>query len=64
MSSAVEKMKEHKEKCLKLKRKLNDPKWTKKEARSVLLGDQWFQGRTGMNDNTTTTLTPGYYRRR
>ena len=60
-------MREHKEKCLKVKRKLKDPKWTKDEARAVLLGDQWFQGRTGMNDNATPTLTqgtPGYYRRR
>ena len=29
-------------------------KWSKEEARSILLGEQWFQGRTGVNQQTPT----------
>jgi len=31
-----------------LKQKLRDMNWSKEKARSVLLGEQWFQGRTGV----------------
>ena len=37
-----------KQKIKKLFEKIDAMKWTREQARSILLGEQWFQGRTGV----------------
>ncbi len=40
-------------KCQELRQKLLDMNWSKDQARSKLLGEQWFQGRTGYSYKTS-----------
>jgi hypothetical protein len=36
-----------------MKKKIKDANLNQKQARSILLGQQWFQGRTGVNNDNT-----------
>lgn len=40
-----------KEKIKKLFERIDRMKWSKEQARSILLGEQWFQGRTGVRSS-------------
>lgn len=41
-----------KQKIKKLFERIDKMKWSKEMARSILLGEQWFQGRTGVNQQS------------
>uniref|UniRef100_A0A7S3MYE8 Uncharacterized protein n=1 Tax=Strombidium inclinatum TaxID=197538 RepID=A0A7S3MYE8_9SPIT len=50
---ATELTQKRESKCQELRQKLMDMNWSKDKARTKLLGDQWFQGRTGVCCNNS-----------